>query len=188
MDASRKLERDGLENTRPSLHPRLLFNAFGRLFPRSRTVDTVDTTIRFDAAAPAVWHSLMFYEEVKHRPGLLLRFFLPRPVSTQGGKTHVGSFIHCQYDSGTLVKQITAVEPERIIEFRVLEQDLGLDGCISMTDGCYQLRPLERGCEVVLTTRYRGHLRPRWLWRSFERYLARLLHRHILNGVKAEVG
>jgi hypothetical protein len=187
MDSSQKLERKGLETARGSLHPRLLFNAFGRLFPRSQVVDAVDSIVHFDATTPAVWHSLMFYEEVKHRPGLLLRFFLPRPVSTQGGKTQVGGFIHCQYDSGTLVKRITAVEPERSIEFQVLEQELGLDGCISMTDGCYRLRPLPRGCEVVLTTRYRGHLRPRWLWQPLERYLARLLHRHILNGVKAEV-
>jgi hypothetical protein len=177
-----------LARRRPSLHPRTLANAFGHAFARSRVEESVATTVCFERPVAAVWRSLMFYEEVKQRPELLLRLFLPLPLSTQGGKTEAGNLIHCRYDTGTLVKRITQVDPDRSIEFQVLEQDLGIDGCISMTNGSYRLRPLSHSrCELVLTTNYRGHLRPRWLWKPFERYLARKLHHHILEGVANEV-
>ena len=54
-----------------------------------------------------------------------------------------------------------------------------------MTGGSYEMSDHPGGSELVLTTRYRGHLRPRWLWRPLERFLAHRLHRHILDGMRA---
>jgi hypothetical protein len=73
------------------------------------------------------------------------------------------------------------------VSFDVLVQRLGVEDCISMTGGSYEMRASGGGCDVVLTTAYRGHLRPRWLWRPFEHYLAHQLHRHILDGMRAVV-
>jgi hypothetical protein len=129
---------------------------------------------------------MRFYEEVPRRPMPLLRLFLPAPIRTEGAKTRIGETIRCTYDGGYLEKRITAAEPARLIRFEVGVQALGIEDCISMTGGSYEIESDRdgTGCALVLTTRYHGHLRPRWMWRPLERYLAHRLHRHILSGMR----
>ena len=161
---------------------------FGRLFPHNETVEGVATRVRFDATAEAVWQGMLFYEEVPSRPMPLLRLFLPAPVRTQGEKTRVGAIIECTYDGGYLEKRITAAERARFVRFDVSVQKLGVEDFISMTGGSYEMSDHGGGSELVLTTRYRGHLRPRWLWRPLEHFLAHHLHRHILDGMRTALG
>jgi len=157
----------------------------GLIFPRSTVVDTVQTAMKLDAPPQAVWSAMLFYEEVPRRPMPLLRAFLPVPVRTEGEKTRVGAVIQCTYDGGDLEKRITTVDPGRFVGFRVLVQRLGIEACVSMEDGSYELRPAADGSTAIaLTTRYRGHLRPRWLWRPLERWLGHQVHRHILLGMR----
>ncbi len=157
----------------------------GHLFPPGAAIDAVTTRGRFDAPPDAVWQKLMFYEEVPQRPPLLLRMFLPSPVRTQGGGKHVGATVECGYSHGSLVKRFTVLERPRLVRFEVIEQRLGVERCVTTVEGSYEFRAVAEGCEVALTTRYRGHLRPRWLWRPLERLLAHQLHRHILSGMGA---
>jgi hypothetical protein len=157
---------------------------FGRLFPRSSNIEAVATKVHFDVPPEAVWQGMVFYEEVPRRPRPLLRMFLPTPIRTRGEKTRVGSLIECTYEGGYLEKRITAAEPARFVQFEILVQQLGIEDCISMQGGSYEIRPDAGGSEVVLSTLYRGHLRPRWLWRPLERFLAHSLHGHILDGMR----
>ena len=161
-----------------------LLSRVGRLFPRNETVDFVKTAVVLNASPETVWQGMLFYEEVPRRPTPLLRMFLPLPLRTEGDKTRVGATIACTYESGYLEKRITAAEPARFVRFEVIVQKLGIEDCISMGDGAYDIRAEAGGSELVLTTGYRGHLRPRWLWRSFEQFLAHRLHRHILDGMR----
>jgi hypothetical protein len=179
--------RDGTANAARRTQEKImtLLARIGRLFPRNEAVDTVQTCVCFDATPEAVWQAMLFYEEVPRRPMRLLRMFLPLPVRTEGAKTVVGSLIDCTYEGGQLAKRITAVERARFVRFDVLVQRLGIEDCISMDGGSYEFRGVADGTELVLTTLYRGHLRPRWLWRPLERYLAHRLHHHILDGMHA---
>lgn len=156
----------------------------GHIFPRNAATDTVQTTMHFRASPRAVWDGMLFYEEIPQRPGAILRTFLPLPVRTRGAKHREGATIECTYDGGYLEKIITKTEPPHFVSFDVTLQKLGVEACISMTGGSYEIRPAaDGGSDVVLTTGYHGHLRPRWLWRPFERYLAHRVHRHILVGM-----
>jgi hypothetical protein len=160
----------------------------GRLFPKNKRLDAVATTARFPASPEAVWQGILFYEEVPRRPLWFLRMFLPRPLRTEGEKRQVGAIVRCSYDGGHhLMKRITAVEAPHLVRFEVIEQRLGIEDCASMTEGSYEIRAAGDGAEVLLTTRYCGHLRPRWLWRPLERALAHLVHRHILGGMRTEL-
>jgi hypothetical protein len=159
----------------------------GRLFPRNETDDDVATKTHFAASPETVWRGMIFYEEVPRRPTTLLRMFLPLPVRTQGEKTRVGATIECTYDGGYLEKRITAAETARFVRFEVLVQKLGIEDCISMQGGSYEYRAMDGGTDVVLTTGYRGHMRPRWLWRLFEHFLAHRLHHHILDGMRVTI-
>ena len=128
----------------------------------------------------------MFYEEVPHRPGFVLRLLLPTPLRTAKAGLWPGATVHCSYSGGGyLTKRITAIEPPLIVRFDVLQQHLGIEACLTTVAGSYQIRRLETGSEVALTTSYRGHLRPRWLWRLLEQRLAHSFHRHILRGMGA---
>jgi hypothetical protein len=160
-----------------------LLSLVGRLFPRNETIEAVKTRIHFDASPETVWRGMLFYEEVPRRPMPLLRMFLPTPVRTQGEKTRVGAIIKCTYDRGHLEKRITAAERARFVRFDVLVQELGVEDCISMSGGSYEMQASGGGTELALTTRYCGHLRPRWVWRPLEHFLAHRLHRHILDGM-----
>jgi hypothetical protein len=155
----------------------------GGWFSVNPEAEAVTTRIRLGGSPEAVWTALRFYEDVPERPGLFLLALLPRPIRSDGEKTRVGARVRCVYEGGHLVKQITVAEPGHLLRFEVLEQNLGLENCISMGEGSYEIRPMEGGSEVLLTTTYRGHLRPRFLWRPFERFLAHRLHRHILEGM-----
>src|SRR6202162_3336220 len=169
--------------TRP--HPREWLGLVGWLFPRNLTTEAVATTVGFDAPPEAVWQRILLYEEVPLGPPLLLRVLLPPPVRTDGEKTRVGATIQCTYSGGDLLKRITVVEPPHLLRFDVIEQRLGIEGCINVLGGSYEIRADGDGSAVVLTTNYRGHLRPRRLWRPFERFLVHQMHGHILDGMRA---
>jgi hypothetical protein len=103
---------------------------------------------------------MLFYEQVPKRPSRLLRMFLPVPVRTEGEKDRVGALVDCIYQGGFLEKRITGVE--RTIRFDVVTQRLGIEDAISMRGGSYSIAAhSDGGSEVVLTTQYSGHLRPR---------------------------
>ena len=162
-----------------------LLARFGRIFPRNGVIDTVETTTDFLVSPEDVWRSMLFYEEVPRRPGSLLRLLLPLPISTRGDKTRVGATIACNYENGYLEKEITGADAPRSLRFRVRIQQLGIEDSIVTSDGSYDIRgTADGGSHVVLTTRYVGHLRPRWLWRPIERALAHTVHRHILEGMR----
>jgi hypothetical protein len=86
-----------------------------------------------------------------------------------------------------MVKRITVVERPHLVQFEVTQQRLGIEGCITTLGGSYEIRSCGDQTEVVLTTNYRGHLRPRYFWRPLERFLAHQLHRHILDGMRASL-
>ena len=163
---------------------RALIDRVGGWFSTNPESEAVTTKIRLDASGEAVWSALRFYEDVPKRPGLFLLALLPRPIRSEGEKTQVGARVRCEYEGGYLVKRITVAEPGHLLRFEVLEQKLGVENCVSMGEGSYEIRPSGGGSEVLLTTHYRGHLRPRSVWRPFERFLAHHLHRHILEGMK----
>lgn len=169
----------------PRVSLRNLASRVGLLFPRNARNEAVETALYLNATPEEVWQSILFYEEVPRRPLWFLRIFLPRPIRTDGDKTRLGAIVRCTYDGGHLLKRITAIEPARLVRFDVLEQRLGVEDCVSMSQGSYEIHATGDGSEVLLTTRYRSRLRPRWLWRPLERYLAHRLHRHILDGMGA---
>jgi len=113
---------------------------------------------------------------------------LPTPVRTEGGNKEVGTVVACTYSRGGLTKRITVLDRPRLVRFEVLEQNLGIERCMTTVEGSYEFRAEGTGTRVTLTTQYRGHLRPRWLWQPLERLLAHRLHRHILDGMGAKPG
>ena len=157
---------------------------YGGLFAPTRAVEEITTRMQLPAPPERVWASLKFYEEVPSRPGPLLRIGLPAPVRSEGDKLRVGGTVRCVYEGGYVLKRTTATEVPNVLRFEVLEQRLGLERCLSLSDGVYEIRAAPGGSEVALTTRYRGHLRPRRLFRPLEHRLAHEIHGHILAGMR----
>jgi hypothetical protein len=171
--------------------PRLRKHAGGRyrlvslLFARKAVSEAIATRVQFNTGPEVIWNHIMFYEEVPERPPFLLRALLPHPVRTEGDKTRVGATVGCAYRGGDLVKRITTVEPPHFLQFEVIEQRLGIEGCILTLGGSYQIYAKGDVTDVVLTTNYQSYLRPRYLWHPLEALLVRQLHSHILRGVCA---
>ncbi len=131
----------------------------------------------------------MFYEDVPRRPWPLLRLLLPQPLRSEGDKLRVGGDVRCTYVSGELRKRITEVEPARLLRFEVIEQALGIERYGRAHHGSYEFFPDPAGgTRLLLTTAYRGRMRPRFLWRLIERYLCHRLHHHILIGMQERLG
>lgn len=150
--------------------------------------EEVATRVPFAAGPEEAWQTLLTYEEVAHSPPWYLQFLFPRPLRTRGDKTRPGADVLCEYDGGGLVKRIHVVDPPRLLEFSVLDQRLGIEDCLVALGGSYRLRRIADGStEVELTTRYVARLRPRWLWRPVEAWIAHRFHRHILEAMRAEI-
>jgi hypothetical protein len=168
-------------------YQRRWLSRLGALFARNASVDTVSTRASIDAAPEEVWRRIMFYEEVPSPPPLLLRLLLPVPLRTSKTGLCIGAVVQCSYSGGgRLMKRITEVQPPTLVRFEVVEQQLGIERCFTTLAGSYEIARTDGGSEVALTTRYAGHLRPRWLWRTPERVLAHQLHRHILGGMSTQ--
>ena len=147
------------------------------------------TSIVTRAAIPAssaeVWRSLMFYEQIKERPPLLLLLLLPRPLGTRGSKASVGDQATCLYDRGHLIKQATRIDEGHLYAFSVVEQHLPLGGGITLNGGRYALRALPAGgTELEVTTHYLSRQRPRWLAQPIEAFVCHMFHRHLLSAIR----
>jgi hypothetical protein len=156
----------------------------GRVFSREGHTEVIATSVLFDAGPDDVWRQLLTYEEIPGRPPFPLRTLLPVPIRTEGDKTRVGSAIHCFYRGGNLIKVVTACEPPCLFEFEVTRQNIGIESCVRALCGSYRIRPRGDGSEVVLSTTYRAHLRPRFFWRPLEAFLIHSMHRYILEGMR----
>ena len=129
--------------------------------------------------------SIMFYEEVRHTPPLILRIGLAHPLFTTGSSQRVGDIKTCVYNKGHITKRITAIEPGRRLAFEVMEQDIGYEIDVRLVGGSFEFEPLPDGTtRVKLVTEYRPLLNPRWCWRPFERYAVHTLHEHVIEGMR----
>ena len=180
MSTGSKVDADTEPYTPASL-PEIL----GRLFAGAAVDAEVATRMTFDAGPEAIWHGIMFYEEVPGRPPFPLSIFMPTPVLTRGTKSHAGAIVECMYTSGDLLKRITEVDLGRAIRFDVLDQHLGIESCAVALGGSYEIHLHGRGTTVVLTTKYRAFLHPRPIWRPLEKLISTQLHRHVLKGMRA---
>lgn len=162
-----------------------LYQLVNLLFAGKATNEEVVTRAQFNASRDAVWDHIMFYEETPERSPLLLRALLTTPIRTEGDKRRVGAKVRCVYKEGHLVKRISAAEPPNILQFEIVEQRLGIEGCVLALGGSYQLHGSGHATELMLLTKYRAYLRPRWVWRPAEAFLVSQLHHHILRGLSA---
>lgn len=172
---------------RPRNHIARLYRLASWLFAREAVREGVVTRAHLNARPEMVWNHIMLYEEVPGQPPFLLRALLPHPVRTEGDKTRVGAMVRCAYKEGNLVKRIVSVEPPQLLQFDVIEQRLGIEGCTLTLGGSYQIHPCEDAADVLLTTNYRAYLRPRFLWRPLEALMVGQLHNHILDGVRRSI-
>jgi hypothetical protein len=144
--------------------------------------------MRCSATPTRVWDALLFYEQIRRRPPLLLRLLLPTPRRVEGGRATAGEESRCVYDRGFLIKRTTRVHSPSFYSFIVVRQRLEIPGGIRLSGGSYTLLPLEDGStRIEVETRYLGFQRPRWLWRQIESAVCHAFHRHILRAIRDRV-
>lgn len=149
---------------------------------------SVVTRMTFSGRREAIWRGLLFYEQIRRRPPLLLRLLLPLPVRTDGSRSGVGEDVVCHYRGGRLLKRLTRIEPGHCYEFDVIEQTFKIGGGLTLLGGGYRLVDLsEDRTEVTLVTRYTSPHRPRWLCERIEAGVCHTFHRHILEGIRDNV-
>jgi hypothetical protein len=154
------------------------------VFGRPGVQEVLATQARLSATPDEVWHRLMFYEDVPNPPGLLLRAMLPYPLRAEGDKTRPGATVRCVYRTGEITKRITTTDRPHLLEFEVIRQRLGIEGCLVTRGGSYRISASGESSRVVLITEYEAYLRPRFFWRRLEARLIGQLHLHILSGIK----
>jgi hypothetical protein len=151
-------------------------------------IESVSTEMILPGTPERAWDSLMFYEQVRHEPPVLLKLGLPRPVRTAGDADAPGSVTTCFYVHGHLRKLITEADRGRVLTFDVIDQVHVEDHAVRLIDGSFRFEAagVDR-TRVVLTTRYQPLLRPRFAWRWVEREVVHTLHGHVLEGMRREL-
>jgi hypothetical protein len=159
--------------------------------PRRIELATVRTELRVDATMDQAFRAIMFYEQVEHDPPWLLKLALPKPIRSEGSKAAAGNLVSCYYDRGYLVKRISERVENRRLAFEVVEQHLHFERDITLLDGSFAVESLDgtqRGdTRIVVSTRYRRRLYPRWLWEPMERTIVHTLHGHVLEGMRRKI-
>ncbi|MCI0366544.1 MAG: hypothetical protein L0219_21995 [Phycisphaerales bacterium] len=154
---------------------------------RSAPIESISTVSIIDAPAARCWDSIMFYEEVKHSPPLILRIGLAHPLYTTGSSRSPGDVKTCIYNKGRITKKITAVDPQRQLAFDVIEQRIGYERDVRLTGGSFKFSEVDSTTtQVTLTTQYEPLLHPRWAWRPFERFAVHTLHEHVIEGMRRQ--
>lgn len=160
------------------------YRLLSRVFGRSGVEEAIATQARLTATPDDVWHRLMFYEDVPETPAFFLRALLPYPVRAEGDKTRPGATVRCVYRTGDITKRITTTHRPHLLEFEVIRQRLGIEGCLVTRGGSYRISANGGSSRVVLITEYEAYLRPRFFWRRLEARLIGQLHLHILGGIR----
>jgi hypothetical protein len=146
------------------------------------SVESVSTVRVAPVPTAEVFRRITFYEDTSATPPKLLQIALPRPLRTLGSASRVGDRPRCIYDSGYLVKEITAVLPPVFYAFDVVEQRGVEDHAVQLTSGSFRLTAQDAThTRIVLTTAYRPKLSARMAWRPFERAVIHALHDHVLD-------
>jgi Polyketide cyclase / dehydrase and lipid transport len=152
--------------------------------PAYRTRETVTTSRVIAAPVNAVWASIVFFEEVRHEPPLILRIGLAHPLYTLGKSEAVGDQKTCVYNKGRITKEVTEITTGQLLAFKVIEQDIGYERDVALVGGSFRLTPLDADhTTVTLTTSYVPRLGPRFAWRPGEKYAVHTLHDHVLEGM-----
>ena len=161
-----------------------------RLFARPFASETVRTSRVINAPGREAWDAVVFYEDVPGDPPPLFRIGMPRPLYTSGSAAAVGDERTCVYDKGRLTKRVTALDPGRLLAFRVVEQGFERHA-MTLAGGRFEFESADgetARTRVTLSTTYRPHLGPRWCWRPFERWTVHMLHGHVLGGMAGKAG
>lgn len=146
------------------------------------SVESVSTVRMASMPAEEVFRRITFYEDTSAEPPELLQIALPRPLRTIGSASRVGDRPRCIYDSGYLVKEITAVRAPTFYAFDVVEQRGVEDHAVQLTSGSFRLTAQSASrTRILLTTSYRPKLSARLAWRPFERAVIHALHDHVLD-------
>lgn len=155
--------------------------------PRLHAAETVVTERRIAVSAEEGFDSLRFFEEVRQPPPWLLRIGLVRPLHASGSCAAVGDVKVCVYDRGRIVKRVAAVEPDRRLDFVIVEQDIGYEHDVTLTGGSFEFIPVGTdACIIRLTTAYVPRLGPRFCWRWGERIGVHVLHNHVIDAIESE--
>ena len=148
----------------------------------------VVTAARLAAAPAEVFDRLLFFEEIRRRPPLLLGLLLPRPLCTDGPRTRAGDETSCLYQGGRLVKRTTRMVRPSTLEFEIVLQELPIRSGIRLVGGRYALAATSDGStDIEIETRYEGGARPRRLWRRIEAAVAHAFHRHLIGAIEDEL-
>jgi len=155
----------------------------GRAGPQP--IEAVSTREVIAAPLNACWDAIMFYEEVRHEPPLILRIGLAHPLRTIGSSGAVGDRKICIYNKGRITKQVTQAEPGRILAFDVIEQSIGYERSVRLTRGSFSFEPIDDAhTAVTLSTTYEPLLTPRFVWRWGEAIAVHALHGHVIEGMR----
>lgn len=170
--------------------PLILFALIGPVWaaaegppPIYQTV-TVTTSRVIAAPVNAVWDSIVFFEDVRHEPPLILRVGLAHPLYTFGKSVSPGDQKTCVYNKGRITKEVTEVRTGQLLAFKVIEQDIGYERDVTLEGGAFQLAAIDpTHTAVTLSTTYIPRLGPRFAWRPFEELAVHTLHDHVLQGM-----
>lgn len=158
-----------------------------RMMSTPASLVTISTSGDINRPIDICFSSVQFYEEVRHKPPLILRIGLAHPLRTEGSSLRVGDRKTCIYNKGRLVKETTNVRAPELMEFNIIEQQIGYERDVRLTSGSFVLTPLTaESTRVTLTTTYQPLLGPRWAWAWSEAYAVHTLHSHVLEGMRRD--
>ncbi|HPF38220.1 MAG TPA: SRPBCC family protein [Phycisphaerae bacterium] len=146
--------------------------------------EVVRTSRVLPVGVEEAWGRLAFYEDLPEEKPWLLRWAGPVPVRTTTSKEDGGVTRTCIYERGYLRKQVTSVEKNVALRFRVIDQHVGEERAVRILDGAFEFEALgPNETRVTLETRYQPKLGPRFCWRFFERLVNGQVHEHVLAGM-----
>ncbi len=158
-----------------------------RLVDPKRT-ESITSAVTFRATPEQMWNMIVALDEVSSKKPLLLRIGLPIPKSCTLEGSGVGAKRICHFDSGVLEERITAWDPPRYLEMKIVMSTLPGRHWLGFESASYRIEDAGHGeVRLTRTTTISSQLRPADYWRPLETWGVESEHRYLFESLRTKV-
>ncbi len=146
-----------------------IFNFVELYMGDEKVLNTVSLTIPLNHTSDDVYNTIIAVDTVDAEKSFLHLLGLPLPTKCILTDNKIGGKRICKFTDGEIIEEITAMEPGKLLQMKVVEFKLKGRPWLHFEDDIYTLEQKNDQTFITRTTTYYSDLKPRFYWQFFEK-------------------